>query len=198
MQSTTLRWQISTASILIAAVLAWTPPAGAQDSSPSIAVVDVQSILRDSKASKSIRPQIENLHATYQAAVRKREGELRKASQDLQRQRAILSPDAFAKKRREYETKARAAQTEFQIRKRQLDSAYNIAIGKVQQSMLVGAAKIANERKLDLVLPKSIIILSAKNLDITKEVLERVNKILPSVKVTMPKAASPGGSKTKK
>ena len=174
------------AAVLIAVLLAGVSPAGAQNSSLSVAVMDVQSILRASKASESIRPQIGKLRSNYQAAVREREDELRKASQDLQRQRAVLSANAFAKKRREYETKARAAQTEFQTLKRQLDGAYNIAMGKVQKSMLSVAAKIAGERELDLVLPKSLIILSAKELDITEEVLERVDKALPSVKVTMP------------
>jgi Skp family chaperone for outer membrane proteins len=191
-----LRPIYATTILLIALAAAFTP-AAAQDKRLSIAVIDIQSVLRDSKAAKSVRPQIEKLRKRYQNAVRKRESELRKASQGLQRQRAILSPDAFAKKRREYETKARGAQTEFQTRKRQLDGAYSVAIGKVQKSMLLAAAKIASERKLDLILPKSIIILSAKSLDITKEVLRRVDKNLPSVKVTMPKPNPARGSKAK-
>ena len=185
------------AAVLTAVLLAGVSPAGAQNSSLSVAVMDVQSILRASKASESIRPQIGKLRSNYQAAVREREDELRKASQDLQRQRAVLSANAFAKKRREYETKARAAQTEFQTLKRQLDGAYNIAMGKVQKSMLSVAAKIAGERELDLVLPKSLIILSAKELDITEEVLERVDKALPSVKVTMPEPDQREETKTR-
>ena len=185
------------AAVLTAVLLAGVSPAGAQNSSLSVAVMDVQSILRASKASESIRPQIGELRSNYQAAVREREDELRKASQDLQRQRAVLSANAFAKKRREYETKARAAQTEFQTLKRQLDGAYNIAMGKVQKSMLSVAAKIAGERELDLVLPKSLIILSAKELDITEEVLKRVDKALPSVKVTMPEPDQREETKTR-
>ena len=183
-------------AVLAAALLGGIAPAGAQKSSLSIVVMDIRSILRDSTAAKSIQPQIGDLRSSYQAAAREREETLRKAGQDLQRQRAILSADAFAKKRREYETRARAAQTEFQTRKRQLDGAYNVAMGKVQESILSIAAKIARERKLDLVLPKSLIILSAKELDITKEVLERVNNMLPSVKVTLPEAAPSGKAKT--
>ena len=192
-----LRPICATVVVLVALAVAFAP-AAAQDKALSIAVIDVQSVLRDSKAAKSVRPQMEKLRAHYQNAVRKREGELRKADQDLRRQQAILSVDAFAKKRRQYATKARAAQTEFQTRKRQLDGAYSIAMGKVQKSMLIAAAKIANDRALDLILPKSIIILSAKQLDITKEVLIRVNKNLPSVKVTLPKPRQTRGSKAKR
>ena len=85
-----------------------TSPAGAQGTNSQFAVIDVQRILREAKASKSVAPQMEKLRKSYQGAVRKREAELRKTSEDLQRQRAILAPEAFAKKRREYETQARA------------------------------------------------------------------------------------------
>lgn len=196
MKSMLLSRRSCATAVLTVALLTGIASANAQKSSLSIAVMDVQSILRVSEASKSIRPQIGELRSSYQASVRKREETLRKAGQDLQRQRAILSADAFAKKRREYETRARAAQAEFQTLKRQLDGAYNIAMGKVQKSILTVAAKIAGERKLDLVLPKSLIILSTKELDITKEVLERVNDILPSVKVTLPKAPPPREAET--
>ena len=47
--------------------------ATAQDRPPSIGIVDVQKILRDSQASKSLRPQIEKRRKDYQTSVRKRE-----------------------------------------------------------------------------------------------------------------------------
>lgn len=158
--------------------------AAAQDKPPSIGIVDVQKVLRDSQASKSLRPQIEKLRKEYQVSVRKREAELRKASQELQRQRAILSPQAFAKRRNAYEEQARKAQIDFQQRKRQLDNAYGGAMRVIQKSMVVAAAKVAEERKFDIVLPKSLVLLADQKLDITGEVLRRIDKSLPSVTLT--------------
>lgn len=155
----------------------------AQDRPRAIGIVDVQKILRDSQASRSLRPQIEKLRKNYQSSVRKREAELRKASQELQRQRAILSPQAFAKRRNTYEEKARKAQVDFQQRKRQLDNAYGAAMRVIQKSMVVAAAKVAEERSFDIVLPKSLVLLADQNLDITGEVLSRIDKSLPSVKL---------------
>ena len=155
--------------------------ATAQDRPPSIGIVDVQKILRDSQASKSLRPQIEKRRKDYQTSVRKRETELRKASQELQRQRAILSPQAFVKRRNAYEEKARKAQIDFQQRKRRLDNAYGAAMRVIQKSMVVAAAKIAEERNFDIVLPKSLVLLADQKLDITGEVLRRIDKTLPSV-----------------
>ena len=161
--------------------------ATAQDELPSIGVVDVQMILRNSKASKSVRPQVEKLRKDYQDSVREREAELRKASQELQRQRAILSPQAFAKRRGAYEERARKAQVDFQNRKRRLDDAYSTAMRAVHRSMVIAAAKVAEEREFDVVLPKSLVLLADQKLDITTEVLRRVDETLPSIKVSVKK-----------
>ena len=163
--------------------------ATAQDRPPSIGIVDVQKILRDSQASRSLRPQIEELRKNYQTSVRKRETELRKASQELQRQRAILSSQAFAKRRNDYEEQARKAQVDFQQRKRRIDNAYGAAMRVIQKSMVVAAAKIAEERNFDIVLPKSLVLLADQKLDITGEVLRRIDKSLPSVKLETAKPA---------
>ena len=182
------------AALLAAGILAGSapPPAAAQERPPSIGVIDVQTILRTSKASKSVRPQIEKLRKSYQSSVREREAELREASNDLQRQRAILSPQAFAKRRSAYEQQARKAQIDFQNRKRQLDDAYSNAMRAVHRAMVVAAAKIAEERKFDIVLPKSVVLLADQALDITREVLRRVDESLPSVKVSL---AAPAGDR---
>ena len=163
--------------------------ATAQDRPPSIGIVDVQKILRDSQASRSLRPQIEKLRQNYQTSVRKRETELRKASQELQRQRAILSSQAFAKRRNDYEEMARKAQVDFQQRKRRIDNAYGAAMRVIQKSMVVAAAKIAEERNFDIVLPKSLVLLADQKLDITGEVLRRIDESLPSVKLETAKPA---------
>ena len=172
---------------ILLAMAPWT--ATAQDRVRTIGVVDVQMILRHSKAAKSVRPQIEELRKNYQSSVRERETELRKASLELQRQRAILSAQAFAKKRSVYEEQARKAQIDFQNRKRQLDSAYSAAMRIVHRSMVVAAANIAEERKFDIVLPKSLVLLADQSLDITDEVLRRVDESLPSVELNLTRPA---------
>lgn len=186
----------SAVALALAAVLCLAgraPAAAAEAKPPLIAVVDVQAILRDSKAAKTVHPQIEKFRDRFQKDVRQRENELRAASQDLARQRAVLSAEAFAKKRREYEAMARNAQVEVQAKKRQLDRAFSNAMGKVQSALIKATAHIATERKIDLVLPKTLILLSAKSLDITQEVMRRVDKDLPTVKVTLPKLESAKG-----
>ncbi len=171
--------------------------ADAQGAAPSIGFVDVQAVMNGSKAARGVRPQIEKLRQDYQASVREREAELRSASRELQRQRTVLSTQAFAKKRSDYEQMARDAQVAFQKRKRMLDNAYSAAMRAVHRSMVIATAKVAEERKLDIVLPKSILLLADSKLDITKDVLSRVDKSLPTVELELSESPE-GGASTKK
>ena len=53
--------------------------------------------------------------------------------------------------------------------------------------MVIAAAKIAEEREFDVVLPKSVVLLADQKLDITAEVLRRVDETLPSIAVSVKK-----------
>jgi len=152
---------------------------------PSVAVMDVQGILRESAAVKSIRPQARKLRTSFQEDVRRQQDELRKAEQALAQQRSILSPEAFASKRRKFETRARQAQKDVQARKQTLEKAFGEAMAEVRRALIVVAQKLAKEHKINIVLPKSVVFLSLKNLDLSKQALVRLNTKLPFVKVVV-------------
>ncbi|MBM3487382.1 MAG: OmpH family outer membrane protein [Alphaproteobacteria bacterium] len=174
------------ALLLGAPVLPSAQAVAQQLSAPVIAIIDVQRILEESAASQSIRPQMEKLRETYEAEVRKRESELRAAEQELGRQRTLLSPEAFAERRKAFEKQAAADQRAVQERKRQIDRGFAEAMGQVRNTLLKIAADIASERSANILLPKSFVVLSAKELDITAEALNRLNRQIASVRVTVP------------
>ena len=68
-------------------------PRGALAELPAsvVAVVDVQFILQEAAASKSIQKQLEAQRETYQNEISKQEDRLRAVEQELNRQRANLS-----------------------------------------------------------------------------------------------------------
>ena len=152
---------------------------------PLIAVLDVQGILKNSLAAKSIRPQVRKLRTAFQENVQRQRDELRKAEQTLAQQRTILSSEAYAGKRRDYESRARQAQRDVQAQKRTLDSAFGAAMERVRRSLIIVTQELAKERKVNIVLPKSVVLLSIKKLDITKQALKRLDKRLPAVKVVV-------------
>jgi outer membrane protein len=155
---------------------------------PVIAVVDVQYILQESVASKNIQKQLDAQRQTYQSEISKQEDKLRGVEQELNHQRSILSADAFGQKRREFEQQVADVQRTVQARKRLLDQAFNESMTKVRDTVLEVVTEVAGEQKATLVLAKQQVVLAEKSLDLTPAVLERVNKKLPSVTVTVPKS----------
>ena len=148
-----------------------------------IGVVDVEKILRDSKASQSIRPTINEMRKDFQKQVSEHEQKLRRAEQELNRQRAILAPEAFAKKRRTFSEQARKAQTRVQERRRDLDRAFNDTKNKILQNLIIVAQELATEKKLNVLLEKRKVFISAKKLDLTSDIIKRLNKRLPKVSI---------------
>ena len=155
--------------------------------SPGIGIVDVQKVLRDSKASKSIRPTIDNMRKEFQKQVSEQEQSLRQAEQELSRQRAILAPEAFAKKRRTFSEQARVAQKSVQKRRRELDRAFNETKNEILKSLIVVAQEVATEKKLNILIEKRFVFISAKKLDVTDEIIKRLDKRLPKVAIDFSK-----------
>ena len=113
---------------------------------------------------------------------------LRAAEQELGRQRSNLAPEAFEQKRREFEQQVADVQRSVQNRKRVLDQAFNESMKKLHETMLEVVAEVAGEQKASLVLAKQQVVIAEKSLDLTGSVLDRLNKKLPSVAVTVPKS----------
>ncbi len=163
-----------------------TPVTAQKLPAPTVGILDVRFVLQESNAAKSLQPQIDKLRKGFQQEIRRRESALRKAEQELLGQRSILAPEAFAQRRRQFEEQAKKAQREVQIRKRALDRTVAIAKNKIRVAMFEIAKAVADEKKINIVLAKSGVLMSKKELEITAETIKRLNKKLPSVKVEAP------------
>jgi outer membrane protein len=173
------------AGLFAAAIVA--TPAYAQQ---NIAVVDIQRIMRESNATKSITSQIETQRSAYQQQITKQENDLRNAEQELNKQRTIISPEAFAERRRAFEQRVGNLQRDVQNRKRELDKSFSVASGIVERELNAIVGALVEERKLTLVLPRSQTIYYNPQMEVTDEVMKRLNAKLPSVTVP-PTAATP-------
>ena len=151
-----------------------------------VAVLDVQAILRNAKAVKSIREQITKFGSKFEEEIEKERAEIRTANQELARQRTILSPDAFAEKRRKFEKRVIEVQRLVQKRQRELDKSRNKAMGVVNEAYTEIVSKVANKNSLAVIIRKAQTAFTVKGLDITNEILARLDKKLPTVKVVEP------------
>ncbi|MGQ0674934.1 MAG: OmpH family outer membrane protein [Rhodospirillales bacterium] len=166
------------------------PAAGAPLIAPVVAVVDIDRIRESSNASKSVRDQLEKHRGAFQDEISKQENELRNAEQELNKQRTVLSPEAFNQRRLQFEQRVSEVQRQVQARRRQLESAMATSMTEVNRAVVDAVQEVATAHGANLVLPKSQIILVDKAMEVTEEVLVMVNKKLPAVKVTLPAAAA--------
>lgn len=151
-----------------------------------MAVIDMNEVRQNASAVKDIRAQVEKFRAEFQSEITKEEDELRTANQELGRQRAILSPEAFTDERRKFEQRLAGVQRKVQQRKQNLDKALNDAMFEVQKSLNKIVVDIAKENNLTLVLRKEQTVLVATPLNITPVVLQRLNEAMPTIKVSEP------------
>lgn len=177
------------------APLALAAPAPAQeeepDRTPRIGVVDLQLIMRDSTAAAAVRAEIETQQARYRDEISARESELRERQAELERQRAILSAEAFAEREAEFARAVEALQREVGDRNRSLEERLAYGMQQVQVGALRVIAEIADDMSLGLVLDKSQLLLVAKGLEFSDSVIEQLNAELPSVSTTPPADDAP-------
>ena len=164
--------------------------ASAQEAEPAapipVAIVDMAKVRQSSTALRSIAEQINSYRAEFQKDIQEEEASLREANQELSRQRTIVSAEAFQEARKEFEARVANVQRTVQQRKSDLEGAREIAMGELQQALNVVIAEVAQEKGLLLILRRDQTVLSAKTLEITDEVTERLNAQLPDVTVPKP------------
>jgi len=191
-------------SAAVASALAWLPVSASADDRtappqlaqaqpavvPSkIAVLDLTRVLREAVSVKAVNKQMAGYREGFQKAVQTERGALKTADQELGRQRQILSPEAFADERRKFEQKVREAQLRADQRIRELERVRNGAMLKIQRALNKVVADLARERGYALVIRSTQTVVVDSTLDLTVEVLKRIDKALPSVGVDKPKLA---------
>lgn len=148
-----------------------------------IGVIDMQKIMSEAEAVKSIQRQIDAQRKQYQSELQRKEKELREANEELARERSVLSQDAFQQKRRRLEEQVTELQREIQQSKRRLDENYSKAMRKVQDELVAIVRDMASQRDLDMVLGKATVVIVRPRLDLTDRALERLNAALSKVDV---------------
>ena len=152
----------------------------------NMAVIDTEVIRRKSRAFKDIGAQIAKYRNAIQADIQKEEEALRGANEELARKRAILAPETFAEERRQFEERLVQVQRTVQKRKTGLERVGFEALKKVEVVLNKIITEVAKEQSLGLILRKNQTVLVATELDITPDVLKRLDTALPSLKVSDP------------
>lgn len=149
----------------------------------NVAILDVQSVFQNAAAVKSIQTAMRTYIEAYRAGTQREEEEIRAAQQELARKRESLSEEQYEAERRKLEQRLLEAQARVQERKRGLDETQQQGMNAVQRALNSIVTEIANEQGLTLILRKEQTVLNATALEITDEVLNRLNARLPTIDI---------------
>jgi Skp family chaperone for outer membrane proteins len=183
-----MRLSFVAAALLLALLgsLAAALPAAAVDIRTKVAVIDIDRVRRTAAAMKSIQTQVGSYVSAYRAETEKEEQEIRSTQEELARKRTGLSPEAFNDEKRRLEERLAGAQGRVQQRRQSLDRVTSAAMQQVQDTLAQIVAEIAAERQLVLILRKDDVVYFANELEITDEVLGRLDQRLPTVRIQDP------------
>jgi outer membrane protein len=166
----------------LVAVCAISRPLGvAAAETPQIAVLNVEAVLNSSNAGRSVQEQLKKIRSANQEKDQESEAALRTEGEQLMKQRAVLSEEAFATKQKELQSRFETLRQGFDERQQRIQSAVEKARTQIHQALVEATRDIAAERDIDIVLSQTATALTSKELDISKDVLDRLNETLSEI-----------------
>lgn len=184
-----------TAAISAGLGLAAISPVVAQEAAPaataarsSYLVVDLNRVVRESAALKAAQPTLEAKRNALEAKLKTHQDQLSADAKALQQQAdsGIAAPDVLQAKQRELQQKAQKADQEVS----QLRNDYTRTENFVVEQILEGSKPVINqiikERGANLVLNREAVVFANPAIDVTGDVIARMQKSLPTVSTTPP------------
>ncbi|MDX1949277.1 MAG: OmpH family outer membrane protein [Rickettsiales bacterium] len=153
----------------------------------TIATVDLKKIVDESKAAKAAEEEVKRIQQKYVSETKSQEDALKKNEEQLKAQQKAMSQEAFAKKVQEFRVKLMNSQREVMKKRKILETAYIKALELVRNETIKIIAEIAKEKNVDVVIAKGQLLFAKDNYDISNEVLERLNKKLAKVNISVDK-----------
>lgn len=201
---TGLTAKICAAAMMVAALsIGGSAAAQAQDATPpttntpapKILVIDRGAILRGSKVGEDIAKQVKAYTQTAEKEFKGESDRLKADGQKLQQQIAILSPAVKKQRIAAFERRQQAFQKKVQERQDEIQRGVMQARQKVEQALGPILQGIMSERGGNLLLDRSVIVLGTIDVDVTALAIDRLNKKISSVKVSLVKAPKDSNGK---
>ena len=170
-------------AVLAAEAKAPAPNLTASIDDPIIAVLDVQQVLRRAAAAKGIRLAMEARRKAFEAEIAAERQQIRDEELQLRKQSTILSPEASNEKRRLLENRMSDFRRKVEQRRGILNRAFTSATRVLRKEMATVLAELMKERKITLTLARKAVLVFDQRLSVTEDVLKRLDKRLPTVKV---------------
>jgi len=163
--------------VFVISALVFTPFSLVKAASIKIAVVDLNSCLRDSAEGKKLYRQLEKKKDAMQKKMDEKQGELLKMQEDIKKQGMMLSPDARQEKQKILERKQREYKYFIEDLRDDFKRAESELIGKIYQELQEVASDIATKGEYTLILEKrGGVVFNDSAIEITDKVIKAYDK----------------------
>jgi len=149
----------------------------------NIAVLDVEKIVKESVAMVDIQKKVTKKQEEYQKEVNAKQKELEAEQKKLEGKKTVLASDAFEKEMKKFEGKVDQLKELVDKKQNSLKKASVDAMGKVNDDIKTIIAELSKEKSLDLIVPAGQTLFYKDEMDVSAEILKRLNKKVTKVNV---------------
>ena len=153
------------------------------DRSIKLGIVDLNEITRRSLMSKDIARQIDKQRRAFRDEIKAEEESIRLESDELQKQRVFLEPQALQEKFRVLSQRQTALQRKVQQRNQQFIRLRAFATREYEKERGKAVLAVAKQHNFTLVIRRREVVVRADFLDITGLVLETLNNTKKKFKI---------------
>jgi Skp family chaperone for outer membrane proteins len=168
------------------------PPLPRASSPPAavVGIIGVPEVMRASTAAQQVDKVIGERREKLNGEAQKEQQVWREMQQSLAAERGKLSPEQVRGKEKQLQDRITNAQRSFQARSRIIQEAAQFGLNQIQASLIAVIRQIAESHGMNLVLHRAQVALNVNEFDITEQVTEQLNKLLPTVTIP-PEGVSP-------
>jgi outer membrane protein len=152
-----------------------TAPASQSMEVRRIGLADLNGILRAADANVKVRELLDTQRQKFQDEFSLVEAELQQTERDLMSKRELLSAEEYDKQIKAFQARVTQLQQDIQRRRQAIDNAYQKAQSDIRAEALSIITEIARDMNLDLVLNREASLIFLPHLNISNEVLTRLN-----------------------
>jgi outer membrane protein len=141
-----------------------------------IGLADLNGVLRAADANVKVRELLDVQRQKFQSEFNKVETELQQTERDLMSKRELLSTEEYDKQIKSFQARVTRLQQDIQKQRQSIDNAYQKAQSNIRAEAISVITEIASEMQLDLVLQRDSSLIFLPHLNISEEVLKRLNE----------------------
>jgi Skp family chaperone for outer membrane proteins len=156
-------------------------PRGASPPAAVIGVMGVPEVMRASQAAQMVDKVIGERREKLNEDAQKEQAAWRDLQQQLASQRSTMSPEQIRNKERDLQDRITNAQKVFRDRNRIIQEAAQVGVGQIERTLVAVIRQVAESHGMNLVLHRAQVALNINEFDITDQVAEQLNKVMPSV-----------------